>query len=196
MKPIIHWEKCPDRDSRICPPLETPRLYLEPITSKHADLLYPFYADPLLHTHVEFKPPTREEQKEHCLRWSRRRSSDGKTLHMNWVAKEKSSGLPMGHFQARLTLDHVATVGYLVARSHQGKGYATEGMLALFDFLASHHGAKEARAHTDTQNEAARHLALKLGMELKDTLKSVSHFKGSWHDECVFSIELPPVHRK
>lgn len=180
-----------DRE-RMLPPfvqpcLESTNLLLESIDASHAEELCGLFADSDLHHFVPFEPPTLERQRERCERWAKRRSPDGKDLWLNWIARHKSTGQAIGHLQAGLGQDGVASIGYLIARDFQGRGLATEALREVFDYLRRSLGAKEVKAWTDTRNEASHRLAKKLGMAQVELIKNAEFFKGASSDEFVFS---------
>jgi [ribosomal protein S5]-alanine N-acetyltransferase len=167
-------------------PLETPRLALEVITEDHAAELCNLFSDPELHTFVPFVPPTLEEQRRRCARWAAGRSPDGHETWLNWIARCKSTGESVGHFQCGIKKDETASVGYVVARKFQNQGLAAEALQIIFQHLCER-GVRVAKAWTDTRNKASHRVAEKLGMVQIEFIKDADHFKGSSSDEFVYS---------
>lgn len=168
--------------------LRTARLILEPITVTHAPELYELLQDSSLHEFVPLDAPTTEEQRERCTKWAKRTSPDGTEVWLNWAARHKD--LIIGHFQAGIKKDLIANVAYVVAKSFQGKKFATEAMEAIFKLLHQKFHVQEVRAWVDTRNNASLRLAQKLGMVEIDFIKDADFFKGETSDECVFSLSL------
>lgn len=167
-------------------PLSTSRLTLEPIDENHAEELWELFRDPELHHFVPFEPISVEKQRERCAKWAKRRSPDGTEIWFNWAAREKTTGRIMAHLQAGIKQDGVASIGYVVAREFQNKGFATEGLEAVFTYLNSL-GVREAKAWSDTRNTVSHRLAKRLGMTQVDFIKDADFFKGATSDEFVFS---------
>jgi len=94
----------------------------------------------------------------------------------------------IAHFQAGVRKDGVASIGYLVSRAFQKKGFAAEGLEAVFCFLRGALGIREIRAWSDSRNEPSHRLARKLGMKQVEFIKGADFFKGTSSDEYVFSI--------
>jgi ribosomal-protein-alanine N-acetyltransferase len=170
-----------------CPPLETARLRLEPITEDHAQELCELFSDPELHQFVPLEVPTLELQRERCARWAKRWSPDGSERWLNWAGREKTSGKIIAHFQSGVTKDGVASIGYVVSRAHQKQGLATEGLEIMFRFLREIIKVREIKAWSDSRNHASHHLAQKLGMVQVEFIKDADFFKGATSDEFVFS---------
>ncbi len=180
----------PDRLRLRLSKIETKRLMLEPVTEGHAQEFFDLFSDSSLHTFVPFEVPTIEQQTERCRRWACGASSDGSEIWINWASRDKTSGKMMGHFQAGLTQDQPASIGYVVAKNFQGQGYATEALRAICDFLKTQRNVKTVKAWSDTKNLASHRVAKNLGMEVVDTIKNADFFKGQSSDEFVFSKEL------
>lgn len=171
-------------------PLMTPRLVLEPITAGHAEEMWRLFDDPELHRFVPYEPLTLEKQRERCARWEARRSPDGQELWLNWAGRDKGTNEVVAHFQAGVKADAPASVGYLVARPFQRKGYAFDGLKAVFTYLRDDLGVREVKAWVDTRNVASHRLAQKLGMVNVETIKDADFFKGATSDEFVFARSL------
>lgn len=174
------------------PELITKNLTLEPITEIHAKELCEFFSDSELHRFVPFEPPTFEQQRERCVRWAKRRSPDGVEIWLNWAARDKETGQVAAHIQAGLKEDRVASIGYVVGRTFQRKGIATECLESVFLYLKDVLQVREVKAWSDTRNEASHRLARKLGMIQVDLVKDADFFKGTTSDEFVFSKVFEP----
>lgn len=176
--------------SILIPNIETARLLLEPVTTAHASELTELFSDPLLHTYVPLEPPTYEQQLARCTRWQRGQAPDKSEIWLNWAAREKSSAHLIAHFQASVRPNGEATIGYVVIRNAQGKGFAFEAMTAVIDLLKDRYKAIEVKAWTDTRNVASHKLAAKLGMSVTAIIQNADSFKGSTSHEFVFSKRI------
>ena len=176
----------------IQPSIETARLLLEPITEHHAEELCEFFQDRELHTFVPFEAPTLEEQRARCARWEKRRSPDGTETWLNWAARDRATGKLAAHLQVGIQGEGIATIGYVVARSFQRLGLATEAMEAIFVLLRDRFSVREVKAWSDSRNHASHQLAQKLGMVQVEFIKDADFFKGTTSDEFVFSRKLAP----
>jgi RimJ/RimL family protein N-acetyltransferase len=172
------------------PTLETLRMRMTPIHEQHAELLWDLYRDPVLHRYVPYRPGSLEKQRERCARWEKARSADGKELFLNWIAHTLQDDQPVGHYQAGLGQDGIASIGYLVSRAHQGKGLATEGIQVVLRLLTEELHAREVKAWADSRNLASHRVAEKLGLRKVDVIKDANFFDGAPSDEYVFSLKL------
>jgi RimJ/RimL family protein N-acetyltransferase len=172
------------------PLLTTPRLTLEPIIEDHAPELWELFSDLKLHEFVPYEPLSLEKQRERCAKWAKRRSLDGAELWLNWMARDLKTKTSVGHFQVGVQSDGVASVGYVVARNFQNRGFATESLHAVFAYLKSSLGIGQVKAWIDTRNLASQRLAQKMGMKQVEVIKNANFFKGSASDEYVFAKDL------
>ncbi|MDD4974519.1 MAG: GNAT family N-acetyltransferase [Bacteriovorax sp.] len=169
------------------PTLHSSRLILEPIDESHTPKLYELYSDTELHHFVPFEPISIEQWRERCARWATRKSFEENELWLNWLGRDKETNRAMAHFQVGIKEDGVATIGYLVSRTFQGKGLAYEGLLEVFAYLRDVLGVREVKAWSDSRNTSSHKLAKKLGMLEIEFIKDADFFKGSSSDEFVFS---------
>jgi RimJ/RimL family protein N-acetyltransferase len=142
--------------------LQTPRLLLRELETDDLDLLAALLGDPQV---MRFwpRPLTRDEAAEWIARQRQRYAQDG---YGYWLALERESGRAVG--QAGLmecALDGASELGlgYIIAREHWRRGFATEAAAAC---LA--HGREALRrrpiALIRPANRPSIGVALKLGL--------------------------------
>jgi [ribosomal protein S5]-alanine N-acetyltransferase len=78
-------------------------------------------------------------------------------------------------------------ITYLLARTHWGKGYATETARALLRY-AFEQGAHRVFTYCDVQNPASARVLEKLGMRREALLLEHVWYRERWHDEYVYAI--------
>ncbi|GAA0512144.1 N-acetyltransferase [Paractinoplanes deccanensis] len=144
--------------------LTTQRLRLHHFTMDDAEELHGLFADPLTHTigSGPFTDPSQTEQwirnrtraqQEHGLCWYALRDADTGTLIGNCGMLTGRTG----HAEPEL--------GYLIGKSHRGRGYAAEAASAV---LAECHSAGLHRVWASIRpaNAASRRIAEALGMHV------------------------------
>ena len=106
-----------------------------------------------------------------------------------WAVEERATGEIVG--QCGITKQFwrgtpVHEVGYLFAKAHWHRGFATEAAAACRDFAFDALGAKEVYAFIRTNNFASQRVAERLGMHVKDTV--VKQYYGMDMPHRVYSI--------
>jgi RimJ/RimL family protein N-acetyltransferase len=83
-----------------------------------------------------------------------------------------------------------ATIGYSLARRHQGRGYATEAVRGLLEFAFGELGLHRVTATVDPRNLASVALLERLGMRREghfvQAYYDVAH--GEWTDEYLYAL--------
>jgi RimJ/RimL family protein N-acetyltransferase len=81
-----------------------------------------------------------------------------------------------------------AEIGFTMAREHQGKGYATEAVNLLLDYVFGKLGKHRVIAVTDTRNVPATRLLERVGMRREGHFLENVWFKGGWGDEYQYAM--------
>ncbi|KJS63476.1 GNAT family N-acetyltransferase [Streptomyces rubellomurinus] len=159
--------------------LETDRLTLRPFTEADADHLFALDNDPEVMRFINGGKPTAPE--------TVRAKVLPRLLHDHpctgtrgfWAAEERATGTFLGWFEFRPLDDRspaVVELGYRLNRASWGRGYATEGSLALID-----KGFTELRTERVTANTMAVNSGSRRVME-KSGLTFLRSFFGDWPD--------------
>lgn len=157
--------------------LETDRLILRRFIEADVDNLVDLDSDPAVMRYISGGPATPREDIEHSfipaiLDHYKRFAGFG-----FWAAIEKPTGAFIGWFHFRPDQhdlsEHpeVVELGYRLKRSVWGKGYATEGSLALIERGFSEFGVQRVVAFTYGEHQASRRVMEKVGMRLTRTYR-------------------------
>lgn len=91
-----------------------------------------------------------------------------------------------------------AEIGFTLARQYQGKGYATEAVARLLDYLFREIGLHRVRAICDVENLASAKLLERIGMRREGHFVKNIWFKGEWGSEYWYGLlkeEWPSCHK-
>jgi RimJ/RimL family protein N-acetyltransferase len=155
--------------SPVCPPLRGARTVLAPLVQAHAAALFPLLADARLWRYTDDEPPSDPAELAHRYRrLESRQSPDGAQLWLNW-AVEAEPHAPIGFVQATVTLAAAhADVAYVIAQRFSSRGYGTDAVSAVLEFLAVQLGVTAAEATVDERNVPSLRLLAKLGFTVLD----------------------------
>ncbi|MDX6371677.1 MAG: uncharacterized protein QOD98_665 [Nocardioidaceae bacterium] len=148
-------------------PLSTERLLLEPLTVDHAAAMVAVLADPALYEFTGGSPHTLSELSERYARQSAGHSADGSEQWLNWVVVLGDG--PIGYVQATV-VDDEATIAWVLAPEHQGRGLATEAATAMVRWLVTA-GVGQLIAHIHPDHGASGHVAERLGLRRTDVVE-------------------------
>ena len=102
----------------------------------------------------------------------------------------RSSGELIGDcgFQVLETEPRKADVGIALAPEFQGRGYATETLRALLDYLLVALGKDRVFGSVDPRNVRSMRLLQRVGMRKEAHRVKSLWFKGEWVDDAIFAI--------
>ncbi|PZD74344.1 hypothetical protein C1752_01405 [Acaryochloris thomasi RCC1774] len=144
--------------------LESTRLSYERITRKHTQELQPILCDPRVYVHVDDGvAPSSNELLESFI--SREVGPYGDRSHERWVdyvVRLRESRTAIGRVEATV-IEHRAEVAYILGFPYWGKGYGSESLAWLQQFVQKNYGVKEFWATVTPGNISSRHLLLKNG---------------------------------
>lgn len=159
--------------------LETERLVLRRFTEADVDLLFELDSDPSVMRYINGGKPTPRHEVESDILPAFLAHYERYEGYGFWAAIEKSSREFLGWFHFRPNhgagLDE-PELGYRLRRSAWGKGYATEGSLALIHKGFTEFGVRRVVSETMVVNTASRRVMEKAGLEL------VRVFHQEWPD--------------
>jgi len=149
--------------------LETKRLRLRRFTSADVDLIVDLDSDPEVTRYTNGGRPTTREDVE-CVHLPRVLAfyNEGENLGY-WAAVEKPSSRFIGwfHFRPHPSDPWEIELGYRPKREAWGKGYATEGSLALLERGFRELGIAKIVADALLANRRSTRVMEKLGMSLE-----------------------------
>jgi RimJ/RimL family protein N-acetyltransferase len=113
------------------------------------------------------------------------------TLEMTDFIIEKKDGSKIG-FICHFTLVHPAgkllEIGYSLIPNERGKGYGTEAVRIMADYLFLSRETMRIQACTDTRNLASQKVLEKAGFKKEGTMRKYLFMRGQRRDACLYSI--------
>jgi len=143
------------------PVLDTPRLRLRALRAEDAHAIYAYGRDPEVTQYVS---------------WPQHRSLDDATAYLEYAADAISAGREMQWAFARRDDDaligtggvrfqgHRVELGYVIARLHWGRGYATEAATRIVDWTLENPGIVRVWAYCHVANAVSARVLEKTGM--------------------------------
>ena len=104
------------------------------------------------------------------------------------VVREHDNQQPLGLTGLIQRETSIAEVGFIFAPAAQGKGYATESLLAVCDFAFQEGEMRRLTATVTAGNLASRRTLEKVGFVLEGELRESYQLAGEWHNDWVFGL--------
>jgi ribosomal-protein-alanine N-acetyltransferase len=104
-----------------------------------------------------------------------------------WFLIEKKDGSKIGNVGHR-RVGRAQELGYAVLPSERGKGYCSEAVKIMVDYLFLSKDIVRIQAHTDVRNGASQKVLEKAGFKKEGVVRMGDFFRGEWRDCCLYSI--------
>jgi len=100
---------------------------------------------------------------------------------------EKKDGTKIGVI-AHFLNGQLLEIGYILSSSERGKGYCTEAVQIMVDYLFLSKETVRIQASVDPRNVVSQRVLEKVGFKKEGTLRKSLFLKGKWTDLSVYSI--------
>jgi RimJ/RimL family protein N-acetyltransferase len=100
---------------------------------------------------------------------------------------EKKDGTKIGNI-AHFMEGNLLEIGYGLAANERRKGYCSEAVQIMVDYLFLSRDLVRIQAHTDTRNLASQKVLVKVGFQKEVMIRKGAFVRGKWRDFCLFSI--------
>jgi ribosomal-protein-alanine N-acetyltransferase len=104
-----------------------------------------------------------------------------------WFLIEKKDGTKVGSIGHR-PVGRTQEIGYCVLPSERKKGYCSEAVTIMVDYLFLSKDIVRVQAHTDVRNEVSQKVLEKAGFKKEGVVRKDAFFWGEWRDGCLYSI--------
>jgi RimJ/RimL family protein N-acetyltransferase len=104
-----------------------------------------------------------------------------------WFIIEKKDGSRIG-FIIHFPEDSLMTLGYVLAPKERNKGYCTEAVKLMVDYLFLSKDLVRIQAKTRQENKASQKVLEKAGFKREGTVRQSMFIRGEWRDLFLYSI--------
>jgi RimJ/RimL family protein N-acetyltransferase len=147
--------------------LDTPRLRLRPFEPRDLDPIHRVYSDPEVMRWVGTGPVANRTTTERMLEgYSAHQRAHGFSF---WAVVETATGRLIGDAGLHRTAAGETELGYTLAKSAWGRGYATEAARAWLDAAFTQLDIDEVIALVEPPNRASLHVLEKAGLRRNGT---------------------------
>lgn len=109
------------------------------------------------------------------------------TEKKKWFVIEKKDGRKIGII-GYFPIDECLEIGYVLLPNERKKGYGTEAVEIIVDFLFLTRDIVRVQAYADIRNAASQKVLDRAGFKKEGELRKFRFVRGDWRDYAVFSI--------
>jgi len=117
--------------------------------------------------------------------WQKR--YDNLLAEEKWFFIEKKDGTKVGFIQ-HFPIESFQDLGYLLIPGERGKGYCSEAVELIVDYLFLSKDIVRIQAQTDVGNVASQKILEKAGFKKEGTIRKNEFIRGEWRDRCLYGI--------
>lgn len=171
-------------------PFETPRLILRAFRPEDAAAFSAYRSEPEVARFQGWSAPYSLEQAQEFVTEMMQAVPGTPGQWYQIAMEEKASGQVIGDvaFHIEANSPQQAILGITLAGSAQGKGYATEAMQRLLQFLFEDLELHRVSAYIDVDNPASYQLVERLGFRREGHFIENTWFKGAWGSEYFYAL--------
>lgn len=169
--------------------LETGRLLIRNLEQGDAEDFFAYKSRPESVTYQYWRPNTLGEIREFISGMQ----SAGLNVPGAWLQLAvclKDGNVMIGDVGLHFSEDDVSQVeiGYTISPDHQHKGYATEAVRAVMDYLFTVLGKRRITASIDPRNTPSAAVLERLGFRQEAHFRQSVLMDGEWCDDCVYAL--------
>jgi RimJ/RimL family protein N-acetyltransferase len=111
----------------------------------------------------------------------------GDLVDEKWFFIEKKDGTKIGTMSHKPVFK-IQEIGSALLPSERRKGYCSEAVMIMVDYLFLSKDIPRIQAHTDARNVPAQKVLEKAGFKKEGTFRKEYFVRGEWRDSCIFAI--------
>lgn len=148
--------------------IETPRLTLRPPVMEDDAFVFSYASDEDVARYMMWPQHDDIAQSQEFLERCVQVWEQGTAFP--WIIEDKKTGEPLGVVELQIN-GHMANTGYVLSKPHWGKGYMTEAVIALRDWVMAQPGIYRFWSFCDRDNHASKRVMEKTGMQYEGMLR-------------------------
>jgi len=166
--------------------IKTNNLTLGPIREQNAQAIFKYRSDPSVYQFQRWQPQDIDDVHRFIKKFSPIAILIGKWNQLGIFLSTENKLL--GDCGFCLTEERQVKIGYTIDPQYQQKGYATEAVTGLIEYLFSHLNIHRVTAHTDPMNLASQKVVQKLGFRQEGHFRKSLRIGDKWFDDLVFAL--------
>jgi len=169
------------------PTLETKRLILRPISKDDIDFIYELFKRPETNKYSQYANVGSRKEAEKLFEEFMK---PGSPSRFRLIIQLKETRVPIGtvglHFYSEK--HKRAEIGYDLLHEYWGNGFTSEAVKEVVRYGFNDLCLRRLEATVDPENLASTRILTKNNFRYEGRLRKKFFYKGSWHDELLYSI--------
>lgn len=167
--------------------LHTERLHLRKMKKADSSSLFKIWSDPDVTQFMNICSYTNENQALEMINLFDDLSQDSKAIRFSIIKKESNEIIGSCGYNDLDFENGKAEIGYDIAKSFWGRGYATEAISSLIEHGFSSLKLNRIEARVDPRNVNSMKLLQKLNFTFEGTLRQYERVDGKFNDLSIYS---------
>ena len=166
--------------------LHTDCLQLRPITKQDAKAIFAYRSDATNNAYQDFIPETLDEVYDFINNCAAELNEEGTWFQLAIIHSE--SNQIIGDLGIHTLDEAQVEVGCTIAKGYQQKGYASEALITVIDFLFQELNKHRIIASIDPRNKASQHLLERLSFRKEGHFVESYYSNGEWLDDVQYGL--------
>lgn len=167
--------------------LHTERLHLRKMKVSDSSSLFKIWSDPDVTKFMNVSCFTNENQAKEMITLLDDLSQDSKAIRFSIIKIESNEIIGSCGFNSLDFENAKAEIGYDIAKSFWGRGYASEAIYSLLDYAFSSLKMNRIEAKVEPENVNSIKLLQKLNFTFEGTLRQYERVDGKFNDLNIYS---------
>lgn len=167
--------------------IESLRLSFRTIQLSDAPGIFSYRSDPQTNQYQGWIPENLEEVEDFIKNKISKEFNQIESWHQVAIVLKESDEL-IGDLGIHFLKNQEVELGITIAKQHQGKGYATEGLKEVIDSLFTNWNKEKMNGSVDPRNKASIAMLLKLGFQKEQFQAKAFQLRGEWVDDLVMVL--------
>lgn len=168
--------------------LQTQRLHLRKMETSDSPSLFKIWSDPDVTKFMNISSFTHEVQAEEIIEMFKELAQSSKAIRFCIIEKESSEIIGTCGLNSIDFENEKAEIGYEIAKTYWGKGYATEAIYTLINYALETLKINRIEAKIEPANVNSINVLKKLNFTFEGTLRQYEKSKGNLIDINIYSL--------
>lgn len=166
--------------------IETPRIILRPIAPHDREAIFSYRSDAETNQYQSWVPKTIEEVDQFIAK--NPASFNQPETWFQLVISEQETNAIIGDMGVHFIDDYQVEIGFTLSKEKQGKGFATESVKALINYLFETLNKHRIIASIDPANTNSIRLLERVGFRKEAHFKQSLLINNQWVDDVIYGL--------